>query len=162
MTLYFPGHDISVFQELRLVLIYDPCWYLNWCLFKFQIWKKQKQNRAKLCHLHLNICVWNLCSKFIWVAQISKTPILEHTNVIPFTHFCGRCLGVSKVGLAIGHTASKPGRIENSGAHLSLLSVGYVSWRTERSLSLLCVGPPARLNAVSSSWAPRDRTPGIV
>lgn len=49
-----------------------------------------------------------------------------------------------------------------SGTHPTLQSAGCASWRREPSQSLLCVGPPARWNAASSSWAPRDLTPGIV
>lgn len=51
---------------------------------------------------------------------------------------------------------------ENNSTHPSLQSAGCVSWRRGRSQSLLCVGPPARWNAASSSSAPRDLTPGIV
>lgn len=50
---------------------------------------------------------------------------------------------------------------ENNSTHPSLQSVGCASWRRGRSQSLLCVGPPARWNDASSSWAPRDLTPGI-
>lgn len=52
--------------------------------------------------------------------------------------------------------------LKNRGTHPTLQSGGCVSLRRELSLSRLCAGPPARSNAVSSSWAPRDLTPGIV